>query len=53
MTEATTRFYFNTPAQMVDTGTERLPCRRFGKGSPLLLVDRGGECGAGVSEAGG
>jgi haloalkane dehalogenase len=38
MTEATTWFYFDTLAQMVDTGNERLPCRRYGKGSPLLLV---------------
>jgi pimeloyl-ACP methyl ester carboxylesterase len=38
MTEAATRFYFDTPAQMVDTGSERLPCRQYGKGSPLLLV---------------
>jgi haloalkane dehalogenase len=38
MTEATSRFYLDTPAERVDTGSERLPCRRFGKGSPLLLV---------------
>jgi hypothetical protein len=38
MTEATTRFYFDTPAQRVDTGSEELPCRRFGTGTPLLLV---------------
>jgi haloalkane dehalogenase len=38
MTEATTRFYFDAPAQQVDTGTARLACRRYGRGSPLLLV---------------
>ncbi|MGH7895525.1 MAG: alpha/beta fold hydrolase [Candidatus Binatia bacterium] len=38
MTEATTRLYFDAPVQTVDTGTERLPCRRFGSGPPLLLV---------------
>jgi len=38
MTETTTRFYLDAPAQVVDTGSERLPCRRYGKGTPLLLV---------------
>jgi pimeloyl-ACP methyl ester carboxylesterase len=38
MSEPTTRFYFDAPRQMVDTGTESLPCRRFGSGPPLLLV---------------
>ena len=38
MTEATTRFFFNTPAQKVDTGAARLALRRFGSGPPLLLV---------------
>lgn len=38
MSEATTRFYFDAPVQTVDTGTARLPCRRFGSGPPLLLV---------------
>jgi haloalkane dehalogenase len=32
------RFYFDAPVQTIDTGTERLPCRRFGGGPPLLLV---------------
>jgi len=38
MAEATTQLYFDVPAQTVDTGTARLPCRRFGTGPPLLLV---------------
>ena len=38
MTEATTRFFFDTPEQKVDTGTARLALRRFGSGPPLLLV---------------
>jgi len=38
MSEQTTRFYFDAPIQTVDTGTERLHCRRFGSGPPLLLV---------------
>jgi haloalkane dehalogenase len=38
MTEATTRFFFDTPAQKVDAGTARLALRRFGSGPPLLLV---------------
>lgn len=32
------RRYWDVPAQMVDTGTERIACRRFGSGPPLLLV---------------
>ena len=38
MTEATTRFFFDTPAQALDFGTARLAVRRFGSGPPLLLV---------------
>ena len=38
MTEATTRTYFDTSAEVIDTGTARLPVRRFGSGPPLLLV---------------
>jgi pimeloyl-ACP methyl ester carboxylesterase len=38
MTEPTTRSYLDVAPQMVDTGTARLPCRRFGSGPPLLLV---------------
>jgi pimeloyl-ACP methyl ester carboxylesterase len=38
MTEATTRVFLETPAQDVDLGTARLPCRRFGSGPALLLV---------------
>jgi len=38
MTDATTRFFFDTPPQQIDTGTARLPCRRFGSGPALLLV---------------
>jgi haloalkane dehalogenase len=38
MAEATTRHFFETPAQEIDTGTARLPCRRFGTGPALLLV---------------
>jgi haloalkane dehalogenase len=38
MSDATTQFYFDAPVQRVDTGTARLVCRRFGSGSPLLLV---------------
>ena len=38
MIEAATRFYFDMPMQEVDTGTARLACRRYGSGSPLLLV---------------
>src|SRR5262245_27922616 len=38
MPEETTRFYFDAPAQQVETGTARLACRRYGSGPPLLLV---------------
>src|SRR4029453_15623453 len=38
MSDATTQLYFDAPAQQVDTGTARLVCRRFGSGSPLVLV---------------
>ena len=38
MTDTTTRFYFDQPAEKIDTGTARLPCRRFGSGRPLLFV---------------
>src|SRR5438552_18010633 len=38
MIETATRFYFDMPTQKVDTGTARLTCRRYGSGSPLLLV---------------
>jgi pimeloyl-ACP methyl ester carboxylesterase len=38
MSEPTTRLYFDAPKETVDTGTERLPYRRFGSGPPLLLV---------------
>jgi haloalkane dehalogenase len=38
MSDATTQFYFDAPAQRVDTGSARLVCRRYGSGSPLLLV---------------
>ncbi len=38
MSEPTTRFYFDAPSETIDTGTERLPCRRFGSGPPLLFV---------------
>ena len=39
MTEEATRFFFDSPVQTVDTGTARLPVRRFGtNGTPLLLV---------------
>jgi pimeloyl-ACP methyl ester carboxylesterase len=30
--------YAEAPVQTIDTGTARLPCRRFGSGPPLLLV---------------
>jgi pimeloyl-ACP methyl ester carboxylesterase len=36
--EATTRFFFDAPAQTIDTGTARLPYLRFGSGPALLLV---------------
>lgn len=32
------RFYADAPADVIDTGSERLPCRRVGSGPPLLLV---------------
>ncbi len=38
MAEAIARFYLDAPVERVDTGTARLACRRFGRGSPLLLV---------------
>ncbi len=36
--EAATQFFFDAPAQTIDTGTARLPYRRFGSGPALLLV---------------
>jgi haloalkane dehalogenase len=38
MTDAGARFYLDATPQMVDAGTARLPCRRFGNGPNLLLV---------------
>jgi len=38
MSEATTQAFFAVQPQTVDTGTARLPCRRFGSGPALLLV---------------
>lgn len=38
MSQETTRRFFQTEAEIVDTGTSRLPCRRFGSGPALLLV---------------
>jgi pimeloyl-ACP methyl ester carboxylesterase len=38
MTETTTRFYFDTPAQQADLGATRMTYRRFGGGPALLLV---------------
>lgn len=38
MPQATTRFFFERPAETIDTGTARLPYRRFGSGPALLLV---------------
>ena len=38
MTEAASRSFLAMPAHEVDTGTARLPCRRFGQGPALLLV---------------
>jgi pimeloyl-ACP methyl ester carboxylesterase len=38
MAEESTRFFFDAPVQRVDTGTARLPYRRFGSGPPLVLV---------------
>jgi pimeloyl-ACP methyl ester carboxylesterase len=38
VSEAATRFFFDTPAQMIETRAARLPVRRFGSGPALLLV---------------
>ena len=38
MSDAASARYWDVPAQMVDTGSERIACRRFGSGPPLLLV---------------
>jgi len=38
MAEKTTQFFLRAPVDVVDTGTARLPCRRFGNGPALLLV---------------
>ena len=38
MAEAAAQFFFDAPAQTIDTGTARLPYRRFGSGPALLLV---------------
>jgi pimeloyl-ACP methyl ester carboxylesterase len=38
MSEAAARRFLETPAREIDTGTARLPCRRFGSGPALLLV---------------
>jgi pimeloyl-ACP methyl ester carboxylesterase len=38
MSDAASARYWDVPAQMIDTGTARIACRRFGSGSPLLLV---------------
>lgn len=38
MQEETSRLYLTAPVQMVDTGSERLPCRRFGSGPAILFV---------------
>lgn len=38
MNEPTSRQYLEAPVQTIDTGTARLPCRRFGSGPNLLLV---------------
>ncbi len=32
------QFYSDAPIEWVDTGSARLPCRRFGSGPPLLMV---------------
>jgi pimeloyl-ACP methyl ester carboxylesterase len=37
MTPAT-RFYLDAEPRLIDTGTARLPCRRYGSGPNLLLV---------------
>jgi pimeloyl-ACP methyl ester carboxylesterase len=38
MPDSLARWYFDAPVQEIDTGTARLPCRRFGSGPPLLCV---------------
>ncbi len=38
MSEPATRFFFDSPAQVVETPAARLPVRRFGNGPALLLV---------------
>jgi len=38
MSDATARFYFDAAPHRIDTGTARLPCRRYGNGPDLLLV---------------
>jgi pimeloyl-ACP methyl ester carboxylesterase len=38
MSEAATRFFFDSPAQVVETPAARLPVRRYGSGPALLLV---------------
>jgi haloalkane dehalogenase len=38
MSDVTSARYWDVPAQMIDTGTAQIACRRFGSGSPLLLV---------------
>jgi pimeloyl-ACP methyl ester carboxylesterase len=38
MSDAATRTFLAAPVAMVDTGTARVACRRFGSGPPVLLV---------------
>jgi pimeloyl-ACP methyl ester carboxylesterase len=38
MTSSTSDFYSSAPVQWIETGTARLPVRRFGQGPDLLLV---------------
>jgi pimeloyl-ACP methyl ester carboxylesterase len=38
MADPTTQRYLDAPVRTVDIGTARIPCRRFGDGSPVLLV---------------
>jgi len=38
MADESTRLFFTAPAEMIDTGTARVPCRRYGSGPALLLV---------------
>jgi len=38
MDDELSRRYWDVPAEMIDTGTERIACRRIGSGPPLLLV---------------